>query len=181
MFLVWPDLEFAYTMPITCLDALGVGAFLAVTEADGDDPSRWVGMLFWPALCCWAALNGLGRADFNQSLTCLETTALVFVFGSWVWGAWNGQLPAFMGWRAFVWVGRISYGVYLWHMFARSVVGFGAPAAARPALYLVLTVVIAGASWLFLERPINRLKALFPWPTAPSIALPDLPRPSRRQ
>ena len=68
-------------------------------------------------------------------------------------------------------IGLISYGIYLWHAVVRGalqahalswVPGVGGGYFAWPfqvAFLLALTVPLAAASWLFLERPLLRSTA----------------------
>jgi peptidoglycan/LPS O-acetylase OafA/YrhL len=163
MYLAWGSLRFEYEMPLTCLDGLGIGAFLAVLAADGDDPERWTSRWFWPALISYVALEGMSRFGI-ETFNFAKTTAMVLVMASWVWSGWNGRLPGFLSWRPFVWVGQVSYGVYLWHMFARGFVGFDLPKVLRIPAYLAVTLVVAWASHRFVERPIGNLKRFVPWP-----------------
>jgi peptidoglycan/LPS O-acetylase OafA/YrhL len=70
--------------------------------------------------------------------------------------------------------GRISYGLYLYHMFMKYIgsmlenkfgrFGFHMPKdeVAQFFVLLVMSIVAAAASEILLERPINRLKRLFP-------------------
>ena len=61
--------------------------------------------------------------------------------------------------RPAVWIGALSYGIYLWHwpfitwLGVRSATGTGA--ASRSVLAAVLTVVTAAASFYLVERPIR--------------------------
>lgn len=77
-------------------------------------------------------------------------------------------LRAFLAWRPMVVIGRMSYGLYLWH----SPVSWLTdprhyevlPILPRPALFVVrviLTFTIAGLSYRFLEQPLLRLKHRF--------------------
>jgi peptidoglycan/LPS O-acetylase OafA/YrhL len=85
----------------------------------------------------------------------------------------GGVAGRFLAWRPVVYIGRISYGVYLLHMFApwllhRVLAGTALDPFSHPvrALPLVLAVSIGGAalSWHFYERPLNSLKERFPYP-----------------
>jgi peptidoglycan/LPS O-acetylase OafA/YrhL len=68
------------------------------------------------------------------------------------------------------WLGVVSYGLYLWHLTAFSLLsrwGFGSVAPIHPYLAwplagLALTSLVAGASWYGVERPLLRLKGLVP-------------------
>jgi len=57
--------------------------------------------------------------------------------------------PAWLEWRVVVWLGKISYGLYLWHyVLFRS--------GMHLALAVPLTVVLAAASWYLIEEPVRR-------------------------
>lgn len=64
--------------------------------------------------------------------------------------------------RPAVWLGTVSYGLFLWHY---PVIGWlqrrlgDAPAAAVSALSLLVALTLAAASWYAVERPLMRLGA----------------------
>ena len=64
---------------------------------------------------------------------------------------------------ALVWLGRVSYGLYVFHQLVlRTVVGLtGMPFALRTLLSFALTVLLAALSYTFLESPFLRLKRRF--------------------
>jgi peptidoglycan/LPS O-acetylase OafA/YrhL len=74
-------------------------------------------------------------------------------------------------------IGRISYGIYLYHLFlipigrvaARE---YGVPEVERGLhmflLYGAVSVVLATVSWYAIESPINRQKRRFPFPPRPA-------------
>jgi peptidoglycan/LPS O-acetylase OafA/YrhL len=64
--------------------------------------------------------------------------------------------------RPLVWIGKISYGMYLWHwpiIIALAPVSVGGPAA-RVLIVLGLTTAIAAASYHLLERPIRQASSV---------------------
>jgi peptidoglycan/LPS O-acetylase OafA/YrhL len=62
--------------------------------------------------------------------------------------------PAWLETRPVVWLGQISYGVYLWHyVFLR--IGIAAYIA------IPVTIATAAASWYLLEKPVQRWRARF--------------------
>jgi hypothetical protein len=70
-----------------------------------------------------------------------------------------GQAAALLSWRPAVALGVISYGVYLWHwpiIVAWPVPSGSVPAAATQAGRVALTVAAAAASYLLVERWVQR-------------------------
>jgi len=70
-------------------------------------------------------------------------------------------LPRLLAWRPLVAVGKVSYGLYLWHFPVILAVDDQLPAAASPtraAAVLSLTAVATLASWFLVERPFLALK-----------------------
>jgi peptidoglycan/LPS O-acetylase OafA/YrhL len=75
---------------------------------------------------------------------------------------------AFLAWRPLVVIGRMSYGLYLWHAPVAWLTDARhydwVPILSRPVQFVVrvaLTFAVAGASYRFLERPLLRLKHRF--------------------
>jgi peptidoglycan/LPS O-acetylase OafA/YrhL len=85
----------------------------------------------------------------------------------------GGQWLLFLRWRPLVYLGKISYGLYLYPipvMFAvdavfRKLVTGRSPGASRPLLHavveLTISIMIASLSWRFIEQPILTLKSRF--------------------
>ena len=160
------------------LDALGAGALLAVLDcrqAPGLSP-RAMRTVLWCSLPPFLALQGAGALGYRLPFwgPALGQTFEAFVFGWVVLAAsrgFSGPVARVLSAPAVRYVGRISYGAYLWHAFMpllvdpvvdRLPVGeWWVPI--RGVMLAVATIAAAAASWHFLEEPINRLKARFPY------------------
>ena len=69
----------------------------------------------------------------------------------------SGPAVAWLSWRPIAAVGVISYGLYLWHipllLAARQLGLLPAALVPRFAIVLALSLLVAAASWRFVERP----------------------------
>jgi peptidoglycan/LPS O-acetylase OafA/YrhL len=131
---------------MTALAGIGWIA-LAVFEAQGHGP--------WPALAVWRQL--------------LQGVVFAWVVQRAVTG-FGGAAGRLLAHPWLVYVGRISYGVYLIHAFAPLVLAAALRAArldalvpvdpaARAAAAMATTLVLAAVMWRVVESPFQRMKA----------------------
>ncbi len=160
---------------------LSIGCLLAVA-ADGnprmpDHLGRVWPAFFAAAAAVYVSIVGLGNND-QLHFAGFTLLALMAMAGL-IWRAANGYqgpVGAVLEWRPLVWLGKISYGLYLWHTFAKEIMvdlGFDYDGTALPlrlAAASVVTVAIAFLSWRIVERPFLDLKDRFPY-------LPETPAP----
>jgi peptidoglycan/LPS O-acetylase OafA/YrhL len=69
----------------------------------------------------------------------------------------GGLVRRFLAWPVLLWIGMVSYGVYLWHVTViRLLVDHGfRPAIGHPLTFVAalgITLLVAGLSWYLLER-----------------------------
>jgi peptidoglycan/LPS O-acetylase OafA/YrhL len=144
----------------TRADAPLVGALLAFVWAARREPLRllgpaaWAGALALLPILAWAPINGPFLYYGGLSLIDWSCGAIVLAA---IDGRWTGNRLFRLGY--FVRSGRISYGLYLWHLPIYAVVRrYGSHDLAGAALALALTAAFALASWRFLEQPALRWK-----------------------
>jgi len=73
----------------------------------------------------------------------------------------GSPLTAILGWRPLAALGKISYGLYLWHLPVYAVLLphlLGLPLAARSGVVAAASIAAATLSYFFVERPFLRLK-----------------------
>jgi peptidoglycan/LPS O-acetylase OafA/YrhL len=168
-----------YVMPDTRGCGLVAGCLLAyVLHTFGDRPfARWRAPLQIGALLAIALLS-VGAATFDHRWAAFYRYGLLLVAAASVLVILDlairpqGVLTRIMGQPFFVWLGKLSYGIYLWHYpIARTLKTL--PPSARFAAVSVLSVALAAASYYLLEVPCLRLKDRFRAAgTAPRYATP---------
>jgi len=79
----------------------------------------------------------------------------------------NKTLGLVLANRWLVFIGKISYGVYLYHLYAHNILGVYFPEIATywfPGQLIAsaaVTLIVSSASWFLIEKPINSLKSRF--------------------
>jgi peptidoglycan/LPS O-acetylase OafA/YrhL len=166
-------------LPSASLDSLGYGALLAYLRwKSPETPKSSRGTNIRTLACIGAGtlllfhfLGMHGRINH-----CAGNLALSFVLGWVVWRAAMGfgsPVKLILENRSVVYLGKISYGIYIFHNFAtylysKALIYYQlSPAFAeipiRAFFLATLTVLAAAISWHFYERPINKLKRLQPY------------------
>ena len=168
--------------PFGSLDCFGGGALLALAqrrEKEGKPQLRrivciiglWLGA---PLLILVLALGWRFPLRHDQQTWNLMSLALTLLFTPLISSAaqgFTGVFGFFLMRRSILYVGRISYGIYIYHLPVQWMITSKASTwlnglpwfIPHSAVLLVATVVMAALSWHFFERPINQLKRLFPY------------------
>ena len=168
-----------YTFTLSSFDALGAGSLAALLAAGTVDRQR-VSRVLLRCLLPVATLTAVATTvAFVFAIVGWAVFATVFeaavalAFVALVWGAaggFSGPIGALLALRPVVHLGRISYGVYVYHQFApplvrRGLERLGIELAERgPAEFAftaAATVLVAAVSWHAFEAPIGRLKRRF--------------------
>jgi len=172
--LIWPDMPPQDVLMPAMMDALALGGLVAaISHRHADDAAareRLLQRLGGLSLLGLALLGALWLLRVPNPLAdFLCAVPMAFL----VLAARHG-IPGLIGraleQRQVRYVGRISYGLYIWHMFAwvlliQLLPGSGA-VQPGPAAFLATTLVaiaLGAASWHWVEQPFNRLKHLFPY------------------
>jgi peptidoglycan/LPS O-acetylase OafA/YrhL len=97
-------------------------------------------------------------ADFRHGLLLAAAFAAVIVIAP-VACEQRGAVARVLAWRPLVWLGTISYGVYLWHWPIFLALNGERTGWQGPALFAArcaVTLAVAGASFWLIEQPIRR-------------------------
>jgi peptidoglycan/LPS O-acetylase OafA/YrhL len=175
---------------VDCLDSLGLGSLLAVTRSQGlsDRWTRWalsIGVLLLAVSISASQMFNHGfstnvlvfRYAYKGMLDLQAVTqdTAIALIGVWlVAGAsrgFRGLAGKVLSSSPLVYLGTISYGVYLYHYFMiwvfRREFGWIRKQHPNQGVYFLTltaaTIAVASISWFAFERPINGLKRYFPY------------------
>ncbi|HEX9046643.1 MAG TPA: acyltransferase [Verrucomicrobiae bacterium] len=163
----------------SCLGALGLGAFLAYAIRTRRAMPWITRQLFLAGLTGTVLWHTVGSPEQFAPLNRLAEDLLLgwLVFG--VAQGFRGPAGWLLSWSPIAYLGKISYGLYVIHNFARPLLGGALKglhcpegvaklcqerAAVAIFLYTAITVGLASFSWYFWEKPLNDLKRHFPYP-----------------
>ena len=159
-----------WVLPFGSLDSLGAGAALGWCGGRLR-PSR----AGWPlATICLSMLavaatwrNGDPTRLRSILVEPLEASAFVILVARTATG-FGGPIARFLTNPGLVFAGRISYGLYIYHILIAMVFNRWLPSPMRfliaiPSLRLIVfgmaTLLVSALSWWFLEQPINRYRS----------------------
>jgi peptidoglycan/LPS O-acetylase OafA/YrhL len=166
-------------LPPASMDALGAGALLAASPSWRKGWPRWAQLSWLPLSLLSLALLWLKPAAMTPSLAWLAWVGLevfpilplAMLVGACSRGR-GGSLGRLIELPPLTALGRISYGVYLFHAVILALVveaqrfipvNVSQQGIGRFVVAGALTLVVACLSWLFFEKPLNALKRHFPY------------------
>jgi len=165
-----------YIFTLACVDSLGMGALLAQFSNSSYAQETVVRTLNWIVLPVGALLavllSGLIDFPYRGDLEFMfSDLALVFC---WLISAAARGFRGPVGWvlssMPMTYIGKISYGIYVYHEFAPLVcrwlagrlgLSYSDGTWTQFAVSVFATLVIASLSWYLLEKPLNNQKRYF--------------------
>lgn len=157
----------------SCLDSLALGALLAYIEQDDGlrlKKQNILSRLLVAGSVVMAIQAVLFMTDGGKGFRLVMAYLAPSLVFTWLVGraanGFAGWFGAVLDWRPLRYMGKISYGVYLYHYFMPRVLqsliknlGFDRAGNLSSALLgFVLTLVVAALSWHLVEKPISHLK-----------------------
>jgi hypothetical protein len=159
------------------LDSFCIGGLLAYGRNDG---KRWynyyLGIQQWFVLLALAlllfvhlpAFRSLAPAPFSAFYLLFITVAFGILINRVTYTVHTPVLKQVLNNKALLYIGKISYGVYLFHNFIPYLYEVQLPTFLQPlSLYIVqglrfiVLMVIASVSWFLIEKPVLQLKSRF--------------------
>lgn len=156
----------AYYLPWSRFSTLFIGCAVAIALHRGVSlrwlQRPWIGIASLAAIIALVlAASAVGRYPhfvWQAPLMAFASAALV-----WNLSAGPSPLTRWLGVKPLEWIGRRSYGIYLYHLPV--LVILGAYVSVRRSilalLMVIVTMVVAGISYRFVEIPFLRMKARF--------------------
>jgi peptidoglycan/LPS O-acetylase OafA/YrhL len=168
-----------YVFPLSSLDALGLGGLLAFfthhqnqyarTKQDLCNFGLWVCL---PIISFFILLNPILK-DLEMLAVIVKPTVLA-VFYVWLVnraaGKFNGLLGKILELKPLIFIGKISYGLYVYHFFMNPLfsklfttfdLSNKVSASLTIAIKFTATFAIAILSWFLIEKPIDNFKHHF--------------------
>ena len=166
-------------LPFTCMDCLAAGALLAWLNFR-DEPwnrktqLRWASILgisgaAFFAVAIWD-LKSTGTKGLIYTST-LHTASAAMFAGILIPAieGYEGATGKLLSFGPLCWLGKISYGCYLYHLLVRgatdsicSKLAVDLPILIDFSIKTLLSVLVAWLSWTILETRVNKLKKYFP-------------------
>jgi peptidoglycan/LPS O-acetylase OafA/YrhL len=167
-----------------CLDSLGLGALLATLaqqRAPGCEARRERWLLAGLLVGIFLMAVALGLSALNQGVVIRRTIKVLAFSLVSLWlvaravRGFRGPVGQFLACRPLVYLGTISYGLYLIHVFVPPLLTLVVESLGGTFVFKELspvlrfgvmfgaTLPLAMVSWHFLEKPLNDLKRWFPY------------------
>jgi len=169
-------------LTFACFDSLGIGALLAFCSQNQDQlkqTKKYIcSFCFWVGIPLFVALNWVGIPHIDDSIAVFLGVALAPLSASmfFLWlidraaRGFNGLIGLTLEFPPLVYLGKISYGIYVYHLLVHYALAQISTYLGLPLIDLVgikfivntvITIIVAILSWQFLEKPINALKRNF--------------------
>jgi len=166
------------TFPLCTMDFLGFGALLAYFKENGiliNRQSIVFNILAIISFFLYSLILFLIHKGFhNLFLDVLKNSLLMLCLGWIVFKAsigFTGIIGKILNYEPIVYIGKISYGLYLLHSFMPNILNYvllklGASnleisKIPKTMIYFALLVIISSFSWFFYEKPFLKLKERF--------------------
>ena len=159
-----------YVLTLSSVDSLGWGALLAWFHRNGFQVSylrnAGLGLFFLYPLVITSLT---GESFFYVLDYTFLSVGFVGLIASAAEGI-SGPVGVLLNWKPLNYIGKISYGIYLYHLFIPwglyEVLGLRQPEnlVVNAILLMTTTLLLASLSWHFFEKPVNNLKKHFPYP-----------------
>jgi peptidoglycan/LPS O-acetylase OafA/YrhL len=176
-----------WVLPLSVVDSLGLGSLLAYlnySQASGNISLRKFSLyltcigLTMALVLSGVLLPGQNNSYLSKASVFLYDTSIILSFSGlfiYILQLRQGWGKAVFTFRPLVYVGKISYGIYVFHIPVMHITpklfsffncaAFYTPLGSveKALLWGMLTLLFSTLSWVLLERRLNQLKRYFPY------------------
>jgi peptidoglycan/LPS O-acetylase OafA/YrhL len=153
----WP----IYTLTPFRMDLLAVGALLCLVYRDSQTQVELWGLKAGlictsVGLCGLVILARLGVTTYGNSRlgnVLVYECALLCCTGLMLW-ALGGKAVGILCWKPLMYIGTISYTMYLVHIGILALIGSHRSSLSTAGIGLILTITYASISWFLIEKPL---------------------------
>ena len=161
---------------IACLIYLGLGGLLAYFRFEFPQRYKFLAsksVYSWVGLVLLCAMVGTSLIP-NYLLKLTSNSVASALFFTWLIHkasvGFGGPLGKLLEWKPLLFIGSISYGIYVYHNFTPVLaprlfhflhLPWPQGMEAHALVAFCLSLIVAAFSWLLFERPINNLKRYF--------------------
>jgi peptidoglycan/LPS O-acetylase OafA/YrhL len=170
LYLRHPDSQYS-KFPLCQFDGFGIGSALALWLREGRKVRfgwiLWISLWVISILPKWQVIHFHGLSFIGQVVPFYYAGCAFLIYQA-ISGT-KGIAAIFFRSPLVLYLGKVSYGLYLYHLFVPDLVIhliFKSGIAYPPywvlwILYSTVTLLITSLSWFIIEKPINRLKDRF--------------------
>ena len=156
--------NFAFFLAPARIWELFIGVLLAVNAVAPPRSNEWSEAAGWAG----AVLIGCAVFGFSQSTVFPGFAALAPTLGAgliiWAGAGGKGRVTRLLSGPGAVLVGKISYSLYLWHFPLLAFAAYasaGIPSLSMRLAMLAMSVILAFASWIYIEQPVRQGRGVF--------------------
>ncbi len=173
--LLYLEYDYILTFPLATFDSFGIGGIIAYIFYFKEDKISsflsWKKNIIWSINLLLFIIVLLLPLPYDRTIwiwkVLLPLVSSVFFAWFIVKAAigFNGVLKIILEFRLFVYLGKISYGFYIFHIFVGYLllknIQYELDNITIYVLYYISTIIIASLSWFIIEKPINNFKRRF--------------------
>ena len=174
-----PYPQAAANLVITNMHKLGVGGLIAYWSVYNKEQltkikGRWIKILLLAVIAIFLVFfTWIPQNNYPHFIKFLKEPILVIIYGLLILlsvkNSFKGLIRLFLENRFIVYLGKISYGMYVFHLFMSLLYfNFITRHIRIPytdlgcfIIFFVITVTLASLSWFLIEKPVNNLKRYF--------------------
>lgn len=169
---VFYSTDFLDFLTPSCMDSFGLGAILAYYRVYKNDKFIFIGKNFHiilSAVILMILVNFFTENIFAKLFYNFNISVLSLFLISRAAAGFKGITGKILDNRVLIYLGKISYGLYLFHNFIPLIwKSLNLPVinnvSIRFIIYFMVLTALATLSWFILEKPVNSLKKKFSYP-----------------